>query len=57
MPPLPLRAPIVLYGYAQPTFETTGNVESIALYAGCSVGSVRQREPAADIVRSIAHGL
>jgi nitronate monooxygenase len=46
--------PVMRYGYAQPTSETTGNVESMALYAGCSVGSVRKRAPAADIVRSIA---
>jgi NAD(P)H-dependent flavin oxidoreductase YrpB (nitropropane dioxygenase family) len=50
-------ARIVRYSDTQPTTSTIGNVESMALYAGVSVGSVRHRATAREIVRSIKRGL
>jgi len=37
-----------------PTRETTGAVEAMALYAGQSAGTVKERQPAAAIVRALA---
>lgn len=48
---------IVRYSDAQPTKRTAGDIEAMALYAGLSVRYVRERSPAAEIVRSIARGL
>jgi nitronate monooxygenase len=49
--------PIMRYSEAQPTSGTTGRVESMALYAGTSVRSVRHSASAKEIVRSIARDL
>jgi hypothetical protein len=45
--------PVPRYGVPSPTRETIGTVEAMALYAGESVGAVRQIQPAADIIREI----
>jgi nitronate monooxygenase len=45
--------PVPRHGVPNPTRETTGTVEAMALYAGESVGAVRQVQPAAEIVREI----
>src|SRR5579859_479032 len=42
------------YSSAQPTRETTGDVEAMAMYAGTSVGCVTRSEPAADIARRLS---
>ena len=49
--------PVARYSDAQPTSGTSGNIPSMALYAGTSVGSVRRRATAAEITREIAGGL
>ena len=49
--------PVVRYSDAQPTSETEGDVGSMALYAGTSVGSVRHQASAADIARGIARSI
>lgn len=46
--PIPRLAPL------PPTRDTTGHIEAMALYAGQSVGQVRRRQPAAEIVRELA---
>ena len=48
--------PITRYRDAQPTRSTSGEIESMALYAGTSVSGVRKEEPAAAIVRRLASG-
>ena len=48
--------PITRYSDAQPTRSTSGEIESMALYAGTSVSGVRKEEPAAAIVRRLASG-
>ena len=48
--------PIVRYSDAQPTMSTAGDIESMALYAGMSVGVVHQRASAEHITREIARG-
>ena len=48
--------PIPRYSDAQPTADTTGEIGSMALYAGLSVGVVRRRASAEDITREIARG-
>ena len=40
-----------------PSGGTTGRIDAMALYAGQSVGGVRARQPAADIVAELAAGL
>ena len=40
---------IVRYSDAQPTRDTRGDVQAMALYAGCGVGDLRHAEPAASI--------
>ena len=50
-------AVIVRYSDAQPTKQTTGDIEAMALYAGLSVGAVREPAPAAKITRAIGRGL
>jgi NAD(P)H-dependent flavin oxidoreductase YrpB (nitropropane dioxygenase family) len=49
--PLGTRAgqPIVRYSDAQPTSDTHGDIEAMALYAGCGVDHVRHKEPASAI--------
>lgn len=50
-------AQVVRYSDAQPTADTAGNIGSMALYAGMSVGLVRRRETAQTITCEIAQGL
>ena len=40
-----------------PSGATTGRIDAMALYAGQSVGGVRRRQPAAEIVAELAAGL
>ena len=47
-------SPIVRYSDAQPTSSTAGEIDAMALYAGTSVGHVRQRTSAKEIVDAIA---
>ncbi len=49
--------PVARYSDAQPTKNTTGDVEAMAMYAGHSVAHVWRREPAATIARRLAHDL
>ncbi len=49
--------PVVRYSDVQPTTETEGDIDSMALYAGTSVDSVRRRASAAEIVRDIARDI
>jgi nitronate monooxygenase len=42
--------PVVRYDDAQPTRDTTGSVELMAMYAGTSADAVQKREPAARIL-------
>lgn len=46
--------PVRRYDGSSPTRDMTGELESMVLYAGQSVGLVRDVRPAADIVRQIA---
>lgn len=46
--------PIVRYADVIPLPGMSGDVEALALYAGQSVGLVREEEPAAEIVRKLA---
>lgn len=46
--------PIPRLAVPTPTRNTTGTIEAMALYAGQSVGAVRQVEPAASIVHALA---
>ena len=48
---------VVRYSDAQPTKDTAGEIGSMALYAGTSVGLVHGRAGAADITREIARGI
>jgi nitronate monooxygenase len=49
--------PVVRYSDAQPTRGTTGDIEAMAMYAGCSVGHVDRSEPAATIAQRLASAL
>jgi nitronate monooxygenase len=49
--------PIVRYDDAQPTRETSGQIDAMAMYAGTSVSSVRHTEPAVTITSRLASGL
>jgi nitronate monooxygenase len=49
--------PVVRYADAQPTSGMSGDVESMALYAGMSVSGVWRRASAVDITREIAKGV
>ena len=49
--------PVVRYSDAQPTTDTAGEIGSMALYAGVSVGMVHGPASAEDITRVIARGL
>lgn len=51
----PVTMPVPRFGVAPPLLGSTGTVEAMAMYAGESVRFVRGVEPAADIVRNIAH--
>jgi NAD(P)H-dependent flavin oxidoreductase YrpB (nitropropane dioxygenase family) len=39
-----------------PSVETTGDIESMALYAGQGVGLIREIKPAAEVVRELVEG-
>lgn len=54
--PIAYRAehPVIRYDDSQPTRDTTGEIEQMAMYAGTSVGAVTQAEPAATIVSRLA---
>ena len=56
---IPTRSgiPVVRYSDAQPTTDTAGEIGSMALYAGVSVGMVHGPASAEDITREIARGL
>lgn len=45
---------VVRYDFAPPTIEMEGDLEALPHYAGQSAGVVRERRPAADIVRATA---
>jgi NAD(P)H-dependent flavin oxidoreductase YrpB (nitropropane dioxygenase family) len=45
---------VVRYDDSQPTRDTTGNVELMAMYAGTSARSVERAEPAATIISRLA---
>jgi nitronate monooxygenase len=47
-------APIPRYSAAQPTTQTEGDIEAMAMYAGCAVEHVREVASAASITRTIA---
>lgn len=49
--------PIVRYSDAQPTRETTGDIEAMAMYAGLSAAYVKRTDRAALITERIAAGL
>lgn len=51
------RFPIPRFAALPPSRSTSGNVQAMALYAGQSVGQVRVRSSAADIVHELASGL
>jgi nitronate monooxygenase len=46
--------PVVRYDFAPPVDGMSGDLEAMANYVGQSVGVVRERQPAADIVRDVA---
>jgi len=46
--------PVIRYDFAPPVDGMSGDLESMANYAGQSVGVVRGRQPAAEIVREVA---
>ena len=48
--------PVARLSSACPTEDTVGHVRAMALYAGQSVGDVRQIEPAAAILRELCNG-
>jgi enoyl-[acyl-carrier protein] reductase II len=39
-----------------PSIETTGDIESMALYAGQGVGLIREIKPAGDVLHELAEG-
>ena len=50
------RMPVQRFFAAPPTADTAGDIESMALLAGQSVGLVREIRPAAEIVRELVEG-
>jgi nitronate monooxygenase len=48
---------IVRYSDEQPTRETSGEIDAMAMYAGTSTSSVERSEPAAAITKRLAAGL
>lgn len=54
--PIAYRAghPVIRYDDSQPTRDTTGEIEQMAMYAGTSVRAVTQAEPAATIVSRLS---
>ena len=51
-----MAMPVPRLSVAAPTPQTTGTIEAMCLYAGQSVGAVREVKPAADIVRELVEG-
>ena len=49
--------PIVRYSDAQPTTQTEGDIDAMALYAGHSVEHLREVASAQSITRNIADSL
>jgi nitronate monooxygenase len=49
--------PVPRFGTRPPLASTTGNIAAMALYAGTSVGAVRTRQPAAEIVAELCEGI
>jgi hypothetical protein len=47
------RRPILRWAGAEPTRDTVGAIEAMALYAGQSVGEVCRIEPASTIIREL----
>lgn len=47
------RRPVRRWAGTEPTRDTVGAIEAMALYAGQSVSAVRRVEPAADIIRQL----
>jgi nitronate monooxygenase len=45
--------PILRYDHAQPTRDTVGDVEMMAMYAGTSIRAVERHEPAENIVKRL----
>jgi enoyl-[acyl-carrier protein] reductase II len=39
-----------------PSVETTGDIDSMPLYAGQGVGLIREIKPAGEVVRELAEG-
>ncbi len=49
------RRPVPRFAMFPPTAEVTGDIDAFAMYAGTSAGSIRSIEPAAELVRRLAH--
>jgi hypothetical protein len=47
------RSPLVRYRFGLPASGTSGDVESMAMYAGQGVGLIHASQPAAHIVRAL----
>jgi nitronate monooxygenase len=56
MPFAGMTIPVPRFASLPPGDETTGEVESMALYAGQSVGLVHEVKPAAEVVRELVEG-
>jgi hypothetical protein len=52
-----LLVPIQRFGVMPPGRSAKGNIAAMALYAGQSVGGVRGRTTAADVVKELVGGL
>jgi NAD(P)H-dependent flavin oxidoreductase YrpB (nitropropane dioxygenase family) len=50
------QVPVVRFAALPPTVDTTGDIESMSLLAGQSVGLVHELKPAAAIVEDLARG-
>ena len=50
------RLPVPRFAPPPPSRDTTGAIEAMALYAGQSVGAVREVKPAGEIVREVCEG-
>ena len=51
-----MSMPVPRLSVVAPNPQTTGTIEAMCLYAGQSVGAVREVKPAADIVRELTEG-
>jgi nitronate monooxygenase len=51
------EVPIARYSSAQPTRQTSGQIDAMAMYAGTSASTIRRSEPAATITMRLAAGL